>query len=187
MMRTHTLLLVAGLVTLLLALGAGSEAPLAGHEGDYNGAVVPRLEAHGESICASGCAASRHPTPRLSSARFHQLLKDYSEQPMSSQSPALEELLFFGPQTAYLLADLEKTPLDQERLSFLRRELEREQVVVEFRIIDEEGQVRVGLPPTTVALDRRYVFEPLHTTDFQPPEASGTVKRVGLHHLWQRI
>jgi len=114
-------------------------------------------------------------------------MNDYASQPMSDQSPALEELLFFGAQSRNYLTSLEGIEIDRDRLDFLQRELSRETVVVEFRIIDDEGRVRVGLPPTTVTLDQRYAFEPLNTHDFQPPEASGTVKRVGLNHLWQRI
>jgi hypothetical protein len=185
-MKIHFLL--ALLVGLALMFGCVSSQPaLSGLDQDYQGDVIPRLEPHGEQLCASGCALSRHPTPELSSEKFSTLLKAYSHEPMSEESPALEELLYFGPQTKQKLGALEAVPLDGARLAFLRRELERDHVVAEFRIIDEDGKVRVGLPPTEVSLDKRYVFEPLNTHDFQPPEASGTIKRVGLNHLWQRI
>jgi hypothetical protein len=106
---------------------------------------------------------------------------------MSEDSPALEELLFFGAQTEFYLGGLPVSALDAPRLAFLSRELSRKQVVLEFRILDESGIARAFLPPTVVNLDKRYVFDPLNTQDFQPPEASGTVKRVGLNHIWQRI
>ena len=156
-------------------------------EKNYQGEVVPKLEPHGEALCASGCALSRHPTPELSQEKFDQLLKAYSQEEMSEESQALEELLFYGTQTKSFLSASDKQNLDTERLTFLENELQKERVVAEFRIIDEEDSVRVSLPPTTVNLDRRYVFEPLHTENFQPPEASGTIKRVGLNHVWQRI
>ena len=95
-------------------------------------------------------------------------------------------LLFYGPQTVGMLEHADGL-LDGERQAFLTRELSRDLVRVEFRIVDESDVVRVVLPPTTVPFDKRFVFEPLLTADFQPPEASGTVKRVGLHHVWQRI
>lgn len=154
---------------------------------DFHGEVQARLEPHGESVCASGCALSRHPTPFLEREHFEALVSEFSSQPMSEDSPALEELLYFGPQTSRELEATDETPLDSQRLAFLKTELARDQVQIEFRIIDEDDVARVQLPPTTVNLDRRYAFEPLNTVDFQPPEASGTVKRVGLNHLWQRI
>ena len=144
------------------------------------------FEPHGTSLCASGCALSRHPTPELEVSRFHRLVESYQVEPMTEESAALEELLFFGPQTQRLL-ELESFQLDEERLSFLKQELARDEVSIEFRLIDQDDKVRVSLPPTVVPFDRRYVFEPVLTDDFQPPEASGTVKRVGLRHIWQRI
>jgi hypothetical protein len=164
-----------------------SEAPTFASEGDHQGEVVPRLEPHGEQLCASGCALSRHPTPELTEQKFLDLMLAYSSEPMTEESPALEELLFFGVQTERFLRNSDEIALDPERLAFLQKELSRDKVVAEFRILDDTGTVRVGLPPTEVSLDRRYVFEPLNTQDFQPPEASGTVKRVGLNHVWQRI
>ena len=143
-------------------------------------------EPHGTTVCASGCSLSRHPTPPLTQAHFQELVKAYAGQPMSEESPALEELLYFGPQTLRWL-DCEETPLDAARLGLLRSELRHRRVKVEFRLLDDQGVARVWMPPQTVPLDIRQVFEPLQTVDFQPPEASGTVKRVGLHHIWQRI
>jgi hypothetical protein len=37
-----------------------------------------------------------------------------------------------------------------------------------------------------VPLDRRHVFK-MDTKDLPPLITSGTVKRVGLHHLWTRL
>lgn len=145
------------------------------------------FEPHGENMCASGCAASRHPTPPLSDSRFEELIDSYALEPMTEDSKALEELLFFGSQTEFRLEELTSERLDKKRLEFLKSELKRSKVRMEFRIIDDEDTVRVALDPTEVPFDRRYVFEPLKTQNFQPPEASGTVKRVGLRHIWQRI
>lgn len=189
-MKTH--ILMALFVGLLLVLSPVQSEPATPSEdprevADYQGDVTPKLEPHGDQICASGCALSRHPTPPLTKDTFQKLMADYATQPMSEDSAALEELLYYGPQTRRLLGQADSPKLDSARLAFLETELKRERVVVEFRMIDEDDQVRVGLPPTTVSLDNRYVFEPLNTHDFQPPEASGTVKRVGLHHIWQRI
>ena len=60
-------------------------------------------------------------------------------------------------------------------------------VLVELRVVDEHGVVRVWNQPAPVALDLRYGFE-FETKEFQRiVESTGTVKRVGLYHLWQRI
>jgi len=149
----------------------------------------PRVifEPHGERMCASGCALSRHPTASLSQGEFQELLDRYLELPPEQISPPLEALLFYGPQAAAYLQDISVGTEGREHLSFLARELRRDRVKMEFRIVDENGVVRVHLPPTEVNFDKRFVFEPLLTQDFQPPEASGTVKRVGLGHIWQRI
>ena len=174
------------LATAALVLMLGVTGTSWGDDGASQHQPKVIFEPHGGSLCASVCALSRHPTPALKWESFERLLADYSGQPMSEESPALEELLFYGPQTAGMLEHAEGL-LDRERQAFLVRELSRDLVRVEFRIIDESDTVRVVLPPTTVPFDKRFVFEPLLTADFQPPEASGTVKRVGLHHVWQRI
>lgn len=186
-MKIHCLIVFS--IGILLAVSPVGSEPTSTISAavDHQGPIVPRLEPHGEQICASGCALSRHPTPELKADKFSELMAAYATEPMSEESPALEELLFYGIQTKGFLLDSDHPKIDQQRLTFLKRELERDQVIAEFRIIDESGKVRVGLPPTSVSLDRRYVFEPLNTQDFQPPEASGTIKRVGLNHLWQRI
>lgn len=184
-MKIHIVL--ALFVALVIAQTPVRSEPKVASVGDFQGQVTPKLEPHGDQVCASGCALSRHPTPKLEADKFHELIRAYAREPMSDKSEALEELLFYGPQSRGYLSKLPEEALDPQRLAFLTRELKRNQVVIEFRILDDQNQVRVGLPPTTVRLDRRYVFEPLNTHDFQPPEASGTVKRVGLNHLWQRI
>ncbi|MCA9778617.1 MAG: hypothetical protein KC800_17940 [Candidatus Eremiobacteraeota bacterium] len=174
------------LATAALVLALGLSGATWGDDGVSQHQPKVIFEPHGGSLCASGCALSRHPTPSLKWESFERMLVDYSQQPMSEESPALEELLYYGPQTVGMLEHADGK-LDSERRRFLNQELSRDLVKMEFRIIDESGRVRVSLPPTIVPFDKRFVFEPLLTEDFQPPEASGTVKRVGLNHVWQRI
>lgn len=150
-------------------------------------AVMVQPEPHGSTVCASGCSLNQNPTPRLAAKHFHELLAQYARQPMSEASPALEELLYYGSQTGDYLEQEGSRPLDPARAALLARELRRSQAIIEFRVVDEEGVVRVHLPPVHVPLDVRYVFKPLEVNDFPALEASGTVKRTGLHHLWQRI
>jgi hypothetical protein len=141
---------------------------------------------HGEEVCASGCAASRHPTPPLDRAEFRRLLREFARGPLGESNPAVESLLFHGRQTSAWIEQLGTDPVNDERARFLRRELKVTHALVSFRIVDEHGVVRTHMPPTRVPFDRRHVFE-METDDLPPLETSGTVKRVGLHHLWTRL
>ena len=144
------------------------------------------FHAHGDQVCASGCAASRHPTRKLTVAAFEQLMREYALQPMTSASPALETLLFFGPQTREMIEARGYLTLDRARAEFLWTELTRTYARISIRLVDEHGQVRSHLPPTRVPFDRRHVFD-METRNLQPLVTSGTVKRVGLYHIWARL
>lgn len=142
---------------------------------------------HGKKICASGCAQDQHPTPQLTKAEFQKLMAAFAGEPMTEDSKALQSLLFYGRQSLRMLDQAGDQPLDTERAAFLRRELGRTHVYVELRMIDEHGVVRLWNKPARVPLDIRYGFD-YQTTDYQEiEESTGTVKRVGLNHLWQRI
>ncbi len=141
---------------------------------------------HGDELCASGCAASRHPTPELSPEKFRELMARFALDPLDESSEALESLLFHGRQTDAFLRQLGPAPLDDARADFLRCELRRDHAWWSFRVIDEHGIVRSEMKRTRVPLDRRHVFDMEHE-DLPPLITSGTVKRVGLHHLWTRI
>lgn len=144
------------------------------------------FHAHGDELCASGCAASNHPTEKLTDKKFARLLNQFSKQPLSSDSPALEELLYFGPQSIEKLSTLGSEPLDPKRTAFLWKQLQYGHAKVSIRVVDEAGVVRTWLKPTSVPFDRRHVFD-MDTTNLQDLVTSGTVKRVGLHHIWIRL
>ncbi len=142
---------------------------------------------HGKRACASGCAADQHPTPFLLKDEFNRLVGLYAREPMSDQSEGLETLIYYGRQSRLFLDRLGSGPLDPQRAEFLRHELKRTHVYVELRVVDEFGVVRVWNRPARVPLDKRFGFE-FATKDYQRiEESTGTVKRVGLYHLWQRI
>ena len=141
---------------------------------------------HGKQVCASGCALSNHPTSKLDRAGFHSLLTRYAAEPMNEHGSALETLLFYGRQTREFLKRHGTRPLDKTRAEFLRRELTRTHALVSYRIVDEKGVVRCEMKQTRVPFDRRHVFQ-MDVKDLPPLVTSGTVKRVGLHHLWTRI
>ena len=141
---------------------------------------------HGEQICASGCAASRHPTKTLTRDHFKSLLVAYTYEPMDQTNNALEELMYFGPQTRKLIEAHGVGRLDSKRAEFLWEQLKYDKAKVSIRVVDKSGAVRTWIEPTVVPFDRRHVFD-MKTNNVQPLVTSGTVKRVGLNHIWMRL
>ena len=155
-------------------------------EHDFTSDLTAHFHAHGQEVCASGCAASRHPTPELTKEEFERLIVDFALEPMNSSSPALEALLYYGRQTDRMLQKYGTHPLDENRVSFLKSELKKTHAYISFRLLDEHGVVRTEMKRTRVPLDRRHEFE-MEVHRLPDLQTSGTVKRVGLHHLWTRI
>jgi hypothetical protein len=122
----------------------------------------------------------------LTADEYHRLLRQFAREPMSEESAALETLLYYGRQARELLVREGAAPLDDARAAFLSRELEVTHALIAFRIVDEQGLRRVWMPPTRVPLDRRHEFH-MEVEDLPPLITSGTVKRVGLSHLWNRL
>ena len=144
------------------------------------------FHSHGELVCASGCAASNHPTTELTESQFRTLLSEFAEGKLNSDNQALESLLFFGPQTRRMIEQLGVGELNREHAEFLWQQLKCNSVKVSLRVVDQHGQVRSWLQPTSVPYDRRHVFD-MKTENLQSLVTSGTVKRVGLNHNWVRL
>ena len=53
--------------------------------------------------------------------------------------------------------------------------------------MDERGVERLRLGNRRVPLGVKKHLLPADPGDLPPPEISGTVRRVGLHHLWTRL
>jgi hypothetical protein len=144
------------------------------------------FHAHGTANCASGCGPHNHPTPLLTEAEYRRLLAEFAVGSMDESNPALEALLHYNRQTTALIRQVGTKPLDPQRAALLRRELSRDHALWYFRVVDEAGTVRAEMKDMRVPLDRRHVFD-MEVRNLQPLITSGTVKRVGLHHLWTRI
>ncbi len=144
------------------------------------------FHAHGEEVCASGCAASRHPTRELSEEHFFELMKFFPVEPLNQTNNSLEELVYFGPQTKAMIERHGFQGLSREYAEFLWEQLKVTHAKISIRVIDESGEIRTWLPPTSVPFDRRHVFQ-METKNLQPLVTSGTVKRVGLNHIWARL
>ena len=155
-------------------------------EGHFSHDPAAAPHGHGENQCASGCAASRHPTGRLTAAAFRQLLTAYQQTAPTGDNEALEKLLFYGRQSQLHWQGVKTSSVDPLWRTILDAELNKTHVRISLRILDEAGRVRSRTNGVRVPLDRRHVFE-MENEDLQPLVTSGTVKRVGLDHLWTRL
>ena len=178
----------SGLVPPLSIPGVFVSHPMKSHsvEEDFSHDPSAIHEAHGEQICASGCAASRHPTKELTQRHYQQLLSEVKIEPMDRTNNALESLLFFGSQTRKMIENNGVGDLDSKRAEFIWNELKVTHARLAIRVTDENGMVRTWLDPAEVPFDRRHVFE-MKTNGVQSLVTSGTVKRVGLDHVWVRL
>ena len=141
---------------------------------------------HGEQVCASGCSLSRHPTSTLTTRRYRELLAQCNTLALDANNLAFETLLYFGRQTQALVDTHGTLPLDQNESALLRQELKRQHAAVSIRVVDDQGRIRSWVDNVSVPLDRRHVFA-METDGLPPLVTSGTVKRVGLDHLWTRL
>ena len=140
---------------------------------------------HGKQLCASGCAVSRHPTQLLTKKRFLELCKQYRADEPGVDSESLDSLIFYGSQTVRHLK-MNPSALPRKHFAFLSQQLDLSQLIVELRVIEEGGRVRVSLPPTKVPQHIRQEFA-MDVADLNTTITSGTLKRVGLNHVWQRL
>ncbi len=140
---------------------------------------------HGDQVCASGCALSRHPTKRLTAERFEELIRRIAAD--ANDTAAIDELLYFGPQAkARLQTAAVASQLQTSTLDVLTRELEFNAATVALRLVSDSGTVLADLPDQLVRLDLRHEFD-LQEHNIPPLLASGTVKRVGRYRLWGRL
>ena len=138
--------------------------------------------------CNTGCAAPdpNSKIPRLEHDEMLALFEQYAAEPFGNDSLALDTLLYHGEQ-ARMTLDLHvpEGTLSAEQEAFLRDELAKTHAEVEMRVVDETGQTRALLARTDVPFGIKQHLE-LDTVDLGHLETGGTVKRVGLHHLWSR-
>lgn len=135
--------------------------------------------------CQTGCSLAKHDIPPFRRGDFEKALRAYARDPATAPGEALEKLLFYGKETRSYIARHGTGALPAEHLAFLTRELRRRHAIVEIRMIDESGQVRVAYGPQRVPLGQKEHLQP-KVRDLQPLEINGTVMRTGLYHLWSR-
>jgi hypothetical protein len=174
-------------VLLLAGLGVGGWLLLAPDEPvpPREVVIVDRTVTPPKARCAS-CGDARHPTPELLEAEFHKLMAQYAADNLTD-SEALDSLCFYGVQTRDMLAVHGTGPLDDDRAAFLRREVTRTHAYLSVRVIDDAGVERVTMMRKRVPFDIRCHHEVDGVNDVTPPSISGTLKRVGLYHIWARF
>lgn len=137
--------------------------------------------------CGPGCASANDAPGQLSTDEIERLLLRFAAEPMAPGSEALEGLLFAHHQVEPLLKARKTLPLDAKREAFIRRELAKSHAWLDMRIVDAQGVERVRLGAIRVELGVKQHVAPSRLVRLQPLEVSGTVRRVGLDHLWTRL
>ncbi len=135
--------------------------------------------------CKAGCGDARHPTKILSVKEFHRLVAEYESEPRTG-GKALDALCYYGGQTLGFM-DSEEFTLDVSKRALLKHELQKDQALLSVRLIDADGNVCLSMLEHRVPLGERNHLHVDSTTIATPPIISGTVKRVGLHHIWARF
>ena len=139
---------------------------------------------HGDKVCASGCALSRHPTERLTDEALCDILAKFADA--EQHQNAIDELIYYGPQAALRLRDLKADAIPEQLHKTLLKELSRRKASVSLRLVSADGRLLADLPGTVVPLDLRHEFD-MREHGIPTLLASGTVKRVGEYKLWSRL
>ena len=146
----------------------------------------PPAESPDEGGCST-CGSHSHFDPPITRVEYMQLIERFGKGPLDETNQALETLLYHGRETEFFLSrdDLPCPPADH--LAFLKKELTKTHGMVSFRIVDDEGVERVRLGPQKVPFGKKQHLHPETRLDVQDMDFSGTLKRVGLYHIWARF
>lgn len=131
------------------------------------------------------CSLGDNARAGFDEAEFVALLDQWATEPLGESTLALDTLLFDAEQSLHWLA-IHEDRLPPERRDWLYQELNRQDVVVEMRIVDETGAVRGDLSSGAFSLREKQHLPFQNTGSLGWLETGGKVKRVGLAHLWSR-
>ena len=150
-------------------------------------ADTPTLEPPSGADCKTSCSlGDQTEDMHLTEGELAVLLEDWNTQRLGEPTIELETLLFYFHDTEHYLTEHGSHALDEQHDEFLRRELARDTVTMEMRLLDAEGQVRGTVPPTEIPLKEKQHITFAGTGSLKHLETGGKVKRVGLAHLWSR-
>ena len=143
-----------------------------------------RFLAHAQSTggCNTSCETEDSP---LSEEQWLLAFDSWREQPLGEATIELETLLFYAKESQNWLVVYGKD-LRVEQRDYLERELARDKIEIEMRLVDEYGVVRGRLESSSFALKEKQHLPFATTGSLGYLETSGKVKRVGLTHLWSR-
>ena len=136
--------------------------------------------------CVSTCSVQDDHYVEIPQTEWLAHLETWSKDPVGEPTLALETLLFYAEQSLALLPQYENK-LDEYHLEFLYKELHRDQVYIEMRIVDENNIVRAKMESGDFTLREKQHLPFKQTNTLGWLETAGKVKRVGLSHLWQHI
>ena len=111
--------------------------------------------------CTTGCSLAKHPIDPFTDEGFLAALDGYAAAEPDMESDALDTLLFYGARTEELLEKHGTGPLSQRHIAFLSRELARRYAIVELRLIEPDGDVRVAYGPSHVPIGRKQHLQPV--------------------------
>ena len=132
--------------------------------------------------CASSCSLEEQ---KISQEDWLQAFDAWSSQEVGVSTPELDILLFHSKYSLQWLGVF-GAELDDEHYFFLERELRRNLVDVEMRLVDEFGTMRGVLKSRPFHLKEKQHLPFSETKTLRWLETGGKVKRVGLAHLWSR-
>jgi len=167
-----------------IALCIGCAPPQKPHRADTDLQQTPLSEELAPIRCHGGCSVK--PPQSKPDEEIAALLHEVAGEPYGKASKALETLLFHADSTRNYLAHHAGEILDAKREAFVLRELHRTYAIVEMRMVDEHGVVRAELAASRVPFGKKQHLVFSDYDRLQPFEASGTVVRVGLGHIWTR-
>jgi hypothetical protein len=137
--------------------------------------------------CKTSCSlGDQAEDMHLTAGELQVLLEDWNTQVPGDPTIELETLLFYFQDTQHYLDEHGDVGLDLQHAEFLRRELARDTVIMEMRLVDAEGTIRGRIPPTEIPLKTKQHITFEGTGSLKHLETGGKVKRVGLAHLWSR-
>ena len=139
-----------------------------------------------EEACKTGCTLAKHDIPPFSFGQFVRARAQYAKEKHNDASKSLETLLFYRQETLSYLGKNGVGPLPEKHATFLKRELSRKTATVSIRVVGANGRTRISLADVVVPLGVKQHLKPKALDGTQPLEFNGTVKRVGLYHLWSR-
>ena len=171
---------------MLLLLACATEAPTQAVDPSTD-LSVDSAEAWESTDCKTSCSlGDATDEVHLTVDEVAFWMEEWNGQPIGQSTEALDTLLFYGPDTEKALAELDLLPLDDEHRDFLQRELARDEVIVEMRLLDEDGVERGHMGPERIPLKEKQHLVFAGTGALKHLETGGKVKRVGLGHLWSR-